>query len=104
MQPSSNNLLHVSVETVVGLTSERVNTSQIIVATTADRYLNILSTTGPTYSLIDTKANLHDSPILSCTTIAKRFLFSTSWSGLVVLYDLTSKTILDQRRDHQKYV
>lgn len=47
---------------------------------------------------------LQDSPILSYTIIRDRYLVLSSMSGKVVLYDTVKDTILEERRDHTKYI
>ena len=51
--------------------------------------------------------SIHDSPILSCVAIGREGSLrtvSTSMSGQVVLYDHKDEAVLDERRDHKKYV
>lgn len=45
----------------------------------------------------------HDSPVLSCTTLADKYLLSASMSGQLTLSDWRG-TGLDRRRDHSKYL
>lgn len=101
--PTSTNLLHVSIESYVEERSDRIG--HILIATSADRRLNLLS---PDSSMTLLKSNnyLHDSPILSCAVIGKKYLTSvtTSMSGQVILYDHVTDKVLEERRDHKKYV
>lgn len=101
--PSAANLLHVSVQTVEDEASGGL--SQVLFATTADRRLHLVAPDS-TFALLGSKDSIHDSPILSCITIGRRHLktISTGMSGQVVLYDHTDDIILDERRDHKKYV
>ena len=57
-------------------------------------------------TLLKSYNHLHDSPILSCTVLGKRYLTSvtTSMSGQVILYDHARDRIVEERRDHKKYV
>lgn len=102
--PGSSNILHVAVEDVVGnVASDDDDTASFIIATAADKSINILSTLHPFEPA--TLASLTcNSPTLSCAVIRKRYLITCSMSGQVMLYDLRSGRLLDERRDHQKYV
>lgn len=77
----------------------------VLVATSADRRLNLLSP-DPTMTLLKSNNYLHDSPILSCAVLGKGYLTSvtTSMSGQVILYDHAKDKVLEERRDHKKYV
>lgn len=101
--PTSTNLLYVSVESYVEKGTDRVG--YVLVATSADRRLNLLSP-DPTMTLLKSNNYLHDSPILSCAILGKRYLTSvtTSMSGQVILYDHAREKVIEERRDHKKYV
>lgn len=102
--PSASNLLHVSVQNMKNGESPG-SSVQLIFATTADRRLNII-VPNLTFTLFQSKNYIHDSPILSCLVIGKQYLttISTGMSGQVVLYDHKEEKVLDERRDHKKYV
>lgn len=97
------NLLHVSIESYVEEGTDRIG--HILLATSADRRLNLLSPDS-TMTLLKSNNHLHDSPILSCAVLGRRYLtsVSTSMSGQVILYDHARDKILEERRDHGKYV
>ncbi|KAI9849707.1 MAG: hypothetical protein M1837_002833 [Sclerophora amabilis] len=101
--PTSTNILHVSIEDIEDFPNEGQH-SRVILASTADRRLNILSTESPNHSLYASHGHLHDSPILSCAVVSKRWLVSTSMSGQLVLSDMRNQQVLDQAKDHSKYV
>ena len=75
-----------------------------MLVTTADRRLHLFAL-NQTFSLLR-DMSLSDSPILSSVQIGKKHLttITTSMSGQTVLYDHHQERVLDQRRDHQKYV
>lgn len=102
--PSVANILHVSVENITHGESPGPF-DQLLFATTADRRLSFI-VPDSTFTLFQSKDSIHDSPILSCVTIGKQHLttITTSMSGQVVLYDHKEETVLDERRDHTKYV
>lgn len=101
--PSAANLLHVSIDTIGNESSGK--TSQVLLATTADRRLHLI-TPDSTLALIKSNDSMHDSPILSCVFIRREPLetISTSMSGQVVLYNHKDGRVLEKRRDHKKYV
>lgn len=95
--PSSSNILNASVEKalVAGVSKD------LLLATTADRRVNILET--PSYALKSTANSLQDSPILSCTVLREKYMILASMSGQIVISDLEGN-IIDKRRDHSKYI
>ena len=70
--PSSSNLLHVSVEHV-----DPHTTSQLLVATTADRRMTLLYP-DEAFSLHRSYDHLQDSPILSCISVSNKPLITIS--------------------------
>lgn len=72
-----------------------------LLATTADRRLNILDL--PSCNLVASETALHDSPILTVTALDDRHILTTSMSGHILLSDLSGK-VYTKRRDHLKYV
>lgn len=101
--PSSTNLLHVSVENLKDDCSQE--TLQLLFATTADRRLHII-TPDSTFSIVKSISHLQDSPTLSCVSLGKDYLrtITSGMSGQVVVYDHKKDMVLDERRDHNKYV
>lgn len=99
--PSSANLLHVSVESVKRDPDGTL--SQVLFASTADRQLHLLDPKR-NFTLIRSMDEIHDSPILSCAILPPDVTITTSMSGQVVLYDHSTRRVLDRRRDHRKYV
>ena len=98
--PSATNLLHVSVHRFLGETP-----FQLLFASTADRQLHLIIPE-KLPSIYKSLPHLQDSPILSCTSISGHGVktVTTGMSGQVVLYDHEQQAILDERRDHTKYV
>ncbi len=76
---------------------------QCIVATTADRRLHRLRA-APPFAVLESDSHIHDSPILSCSVLGAKYLITTSMSGQVLLFDLEKETVVEERRDHKKYV
>lgn len=101
--PASSNLLHVSIETRKDVDSD--NSYQVLLATTADRRMSILQLDHD-FTLMSPDSGLQDSPILSHATIGEGNPFSifAGMSGSVIVYDHRTATIIEERRDHNKYV
>ena len=97
--PSVANVLHVSVATFNGETP-----SQLLLASTADKKLHLIAT-DTIFGVYKSLSYLQDSPILSCVSFGDQGLrtITTGMSGQVVLYDHEKDTVLEQRREHQKY-
>lgn len=99
--PTSANLLQSSVEYLHA--GENSGPAQpLILASTADRRLNILFPN--TKDLLRSHTQLQDSPILSYTVIQQRFLICSSMSGKVIVYDSLQDKLVAHRKDHAKYV
>jgi len=102
--PSATNVLHVSIESFEdGPFSQGPH--QLLFSTTADRRLHVLYPDS-NFSLDKSMGHLQDSPILACVPLGKKYLttISSGMSGQVLLYDHKEDRVLDERRDHRKYV
>ena len=101
--PTSSNLLNVSLETIEDETLNR--SFQLLFATTADRRLNLVAP-NPTFTLFKSNNHIQDSPILSYAVLGRKFLttISTSMSGQVILYDHKEDRVIEERKEHKKYV
>ncbi|KAI5371162.1 Putative WD40/YVTN repeat-like-containing domain superfamily [Septoria linicola] len=96
--PTSSNILSASVEE---FSDEDGTTQQLLLATTADKRINILNMSDK--SLQASHTTIHDAPALSATVLGHNTLLTTSMSGQLHLSSLSGKS-LSQRRDHSKYV
>ncbi|KXT07330.1 hypothetical protein AC578_432 [Pseudocercospora eumusae] len=96
--PTSSNILSTQVQDLVGLGKK---TSPVLLVSTADRKLHIIDAWSN--DLQSTLSNLHDSPVLSCSTIKGEHLLTSSMSGSLHLND-TDGSLISKRRDHSKYV
>ena len=111
--PAPTNVLYVSVEKwpITAAEGEDTDTGgegfqQVVCATGADRRVNFFALK-PSFPLANPPASIQDSPVLSCVSLqhARDFVtISSSMSGQVMVYDHTNRRILDERRDHKKYV
>lgn len=101
--PSYTNILHVSLEPVEG-GSPQFPSQQVLLASTADR--RFLSIDPTQNALVRSISHVHDSPILSCVLYSPKCLItiSSAMSGQTVLYNHAKDRVLDERRDHKKYV
>ncbi|TKX27456.1 hypothetical protein C1H76_0293 [Elsinoe australis] len=96
--PSTSNILHTSFEV---LTNESNTPAVVLLATSADRRLNVIDV--PSLALDTSSTTLQDSPILSCAVLDAQYILAASMSGqLTLVKDLSS--VLDRRRDHLKYI
>ena len=73
-------------------------------ATTADRRLHLIEPSSFPDSAVQSYSNFQDSPILDIAAFQSRYLVAASMSGSLILYDTKTEQVLDQRRDHKKYV
>ena len=101
--PTAANVLHVSAESFEN--EESAGPRQLLFATTADRRLNLI-VPDSTFTILKSISHLQDSPILSCIPVGGKYLttVSSGMSGQVILYDHEEDKVLDERRDHKKYV
>ncbi|KAJ4409603.1 hypothetical protein N0V91_002524 [Didymella pomorum] len=77
---------------------------QYVAVTTADRQLHLLDPSSPSLELARSYTSFQDSPILDILTIGSQYMMIASMSGKLLLYDTVSDQILDERKDHSKYV
>jgi WD40 repeat protein len=99
--PTSTNLLCTSLGVLpLGTTDAQ----PFILASTADRRLNAINPEPRKFDVVQSFTQLQDSPILSYTIIARRYLVCTSMSGKVVVFDGKKNEVIAQRKDHTKYV
>ncbi|KAL8990965.1 MAG: hypothetical protein Q9177_000502 [Variospora cf. flavescens] len=101
--PSLANFLHVSMEHICTRADDPAR--QILFASTADRRMRLFDPCD-NFAQLRSLNDIHDSPILSCTTLSPpgTVTVTASMSGQVVLYDHSIQRILDERKDHKKYV
>lgn len=99
--PTSSNVLHVSAERLAlgGSVAQ-----SIITATTADRRLNFLTPDAAEFRMLKSLTYLQDSPILSCLVLQQRYIVCTGMSGKIIVFDCENDVMVDERRDHMKYV
>jgi WD40 repeat protein len=100
--PSRSNILSVAVFSL--LLCSATEPRQYIAVTTADRKLHLLDPTSPTFELASSYSSFQDSPILDVVALGLQYLLVASMSGKVVLYDTVGDKVLEERRDHSKYV
>lgn len=97
------NLLHVSIERFKSNETSQ-GSLQLLLATTADRLLHSLALDDG-FPLVDSTSP-QDSPILAILPLGKECTTTVTcgMSGQTVLYDHEWDLIINQRRDHKKYV
>lgn len=102
--PSHTNLLHVSIEIMSSL-GDQGSSQPVLCAASADRRLTLIKL-DPEISIFRSLTHVQDSPILSCVVLPthRSVTISCGMSGQVIVYDHAQNRILDERRDHGKYV
>ncbi|KAF1933984.1 uncharacterized protein M421DRAFT_415035 [Didymella exigua CBS 183.55] len=100
--PSRSNILSVAAFRLLLPSSSSVK--QYVAVTTADRRLHLLDPASPSFELVHSYAGFQDSPILDVLSIGSRYLLIASMSGKLMLYDTVIDQIVDERKDHSKYV
>lgn len=100
--PSSSNILNATVGQIV-LPGQAV-AKPCLLASTADRRLSMVVPDPRSFELFRSCPDLQDSPILDTAVIDQKYLIVSSMSGRVKLYDCRSEGLLDERKDHTKYV
>jgi WD40 repeat protein len=100
--PSRSNILHVS---IVEMSLRGIPQPQIYIAvTTADRKLSFLDPASATYEVAHSYSNFTDSPILDMIIVDNHLILTASMSGRLSLYDTVKNEIVDERKDHSKYI
>src|SRR3954463_1984424 len=100
--PTKTNVL--SVQMLDLLLPGSAQSKTCIPATTADRRLNLLDPSAPSLLLLHSLGHIQDSPVLDLIVIQRTYLLAASMSGRLVLYNTATDQIVDERRDHSKYL
>jgi WD40 repeat protein len=98
---NSANILLATVQSVQ--LSDGESPQELLLASSADKNLTIFSTDSSKPNPIRVLSGVSDSPILSCTVLADRFLVFTSISGNLAIYDVCKDEVIAKRKDHAKY-
>jgi WD40 repeat protein len=100
--PSRSNILSVSVFDLV--LPSVADVRQYLAVTTADRQLHIMDPSTPSLDLIHTYSNFQDSPTLDIVPVNPTQLLIASMSGKLTLFDTANNAVLEERKDHSKYL
>ncbi|KAF2709574.1 WD40 repeat-like protein [Pleomassaria siparia CBS 279.74] len=100
--PTKSNILSVHLPSLVLSACDQPQSC--IAVTTADRRLNLINPVEPSLPLIRSYPNFLDSPILDLVVINSQYILAGSMSGKLLFYDMTTDTVLDERKDHAKYL
>jgi WD40 repeat protein len=100
--PSRSNILSVSVFDLV--LPSVADVRQYLAVTTADRQLHIMDPSTTSLDLIHTYANFQDSPTLDIVPVNPTHLLIASMSGKLTLFDTANNAVLEERKDHSKYL
>lgn len=100
--PSQSNILSICVmELALSLVDQARPYCAI---TTADRKLHLLDPRSPTYEAVRSYTAFSESPILDIIAIDKQRILVASMSGRLAVYDTARDVMLEERKDHSKYV
>jgi WD40 repeat protein len=66
--------------------------------------LNIVDPLDPSLKLLQSYANVQDSPILDVVVLNNKLLLVAAMSGKLVLYNTETETTIEERKDHSKYI
>jgi WD40 repeat protein len=100
--PKRSNILSVSVLDL--LLPSRPAIGQYIAVTTADRQLHLMDPSIPSLDCVQTFSSFQDSPILDIVPVDSKHLLIASMSGKLTLFDAAANVVLEERKDHTKYL
>ncbi|KAF2751864.1 hypothetical protein M011DRAFT_491378 [Sporormia fimetaria CBS 119925] len=100
--PTRSNILSASVLDLLLPGTDQA--TRCIAATTADRRLNLFEARSSSPSLLKSITHFQDSPLLDLTALTNKLILASSMSGKLVLYNTYLDAVVDERRDHSKYI
>jgi WD40 repeat protein len=100
--PNRSNILSVSVLDLVLPSAPAIR--QYVAVTTADRQLHLLNPSTPSLDCVHTFSSFQDSPTLDVVPVDSRRLLIASMSGKLTLFDAAANVVLEERKDHSKYL
>jgi WD40 repeat protein len=100
--PSKSNIIHATAHWLA--LPNASSPAPYLLSSTADRRLNVISPDPKSFDLLRSYTHLQDAPILDSVVLDSRHLLISSMSGRIKLFDLKTEAVLDERRDHTKYV
>ncbi|KAF2022132.1 WD40 repeat-like protein [Aaosphaeria arxii CBS 175.79] len=100
--PTESNIL--SVHSIHVVLEVATGPKHCVAVTTADRKLHLIDPATPDLSLLKTYSDFQDSPLLDLIVLEQRYLLVASMSGKMTVFDASQDRVVDERRDHKKYV
>ncbi|CAG5179313.1 uncharacterized protein ALTATR162_LOCUS9140 [Alternaria atra] len=100
--PNRSNILSVSVLDLLLPSAPEIR--QYVAVTTADRQLHLMDPSSHAFDCVHTISNFQDSPTLDVVPIDSRRLLIASMSGKLTLFDTATNSVLEERKDHSKYL
>ncbi|KAG9189700.1 hypothetical protein G6011_06568 [Alternaria panax] len=100
--PSRSNILSVSVLNL--MLPSAPEPRQYVAVTTADRQLHLMDPSTHSLHCVHTISSFQDSPILDIVPVDSRRLLLASMSGKLTLLDTVANVVLEERKDHSKYL
>ncbi|KAE8824769.1 hypothetical protein PTNB85_09533 [Pyrenophora teres f. teres] len=100
--PSRSNILSISVLDLK--LPSATDIKQYVGVTTADRQLHLMDPTTNSLDVVHTFSSFQDSPTLDLVPVDPTHLLIASMSGKLTLFDTANNRILEERKDHSKYL
>ncbi|KAJ5025474.1 WD40-repeat-containing domain protein [Bipolaris maydis] len=100
--PNRSNILSVAVLDL--LLPSTTDVRQFIAVTTADRHLHLMDPQTQEFELAHTFSGFQDSPTLDVVPVDTQHILIASMSGKLTLFNTASSTVIEERKDHNKYL
>ncbi|USP82677.1 hypothetical protein yc1106_09951 [Curvularia clavata] len=100
--PNRSNILSISVLNL--LLPSATASRQYIAVTTADRHLHLMDPCTPEFELAHTYSSFQDSPTLDIVPVDTQHILIASMSGKLTLFNTANNAIIEERKDHNKYL
>ncbi|RMZ72251.1 WD40-repeat-containing domain [Pyrenophora seminiperda CCB06] len=100
--PSRSNILSISVLHLQ--LPSATETKQYVGVTTADRQLHLVDPTTHSLDVVKSFSSFQDSPTLDLIAVGSKYLLIASMSGKLTLFNIADNKILEERKDHSKYL
>lgn len=100
--PNRSNILSISVLNL--LLPLATASRQYIAVSTADRHLHLMDPCTPDFELAQTYSSFQDSPALDIVPVDTQHILIASMSGKLTLFNTASNRVIEERKDHNKYL
>ncbi|KAF2000249.1 WD40 repeat-like protein [Amniculicola lignicola CBS 123094] len=100
--PTRSNILSINVFDL--LLPAATESKSCILVTTADRRVHVIDAASPSLEVLHSYTEFHDAPILDVLVLYGKYLLVASMSGRLALYNTATNQIINDRKDHAKYI